>query len=35
MFDSGRSRDANIRAGIFVETLTNRTVTKQQGKTHV
>ena len=32
MFDSGKSRDANIRAGKFVETLTNRTVTKQQEK---
>ena len=32
MFDSGKPRDANIRAGEFIETLTNRTVTKQQEK---
>ena len=32
MFERGRPRQASIKAGAFIETLTNRTVTKQQEK---
>ena len=32
MFENGRPREANIRAGEFIETLTNRRVTKQAEK---
>ena len=32
MFEGGRNKEANIRVGEFIETLTNRTVTKQQEK---
>ena len=32
MFERGRPRQASIKVGEFIETLTNRTVTKQQEK---